>query len=51
MWQKDLILALEKWNSDLLIDNVRMNAFGEIVIEDTSHNFYIYRDDMWIKFK
>jgi hypothetical protein len=51
MWKSDLILALEKWDSDLLIDSIRINSFGEMVIEATNHHFYIYRDEKWTKFK
>ena len=32
---------------NLLIDNIRLNAYGEIVIETTTHEFYIYRDEQY----
>lgn len=51
MWKCDLLKMLEKWPSNILIDNIRLNAYGEIVVEATTHEFYIYRDNEIIKFK
>lgn len=42
---------LKQWPDNLLIDNIRLNAYGEIVIETTTHEFYIYRDNKIVKFK
>lgn len=50
MWKCDLMELLKQW-SDILIDNIRLNAYGEIVIETTTHEFYIYRDNKIVKFK
>ena len=51
MWKDDLKRMLEQWPDNLLIDNIRLNAYGEIVVETTTHEFYIYRDDTIVKFK
>lgn len=51
MLKDDLIELLKQWTPIVLIDNIRLNAYGEIVIETTTHEFYIYRDNKIVKFK
>lgn len=51
MWKCDLMELLKQWSDNLLIDNIRLNVYGEIVIETTTHEFYIYRDNKIVKFK
>ena len=56
MCKCDLIELLKQWPDNLLIDSIRFNTYGEIVIEATTHEFYIYRkgnikedEDIYIK--
>ena len=51
MWKCDLMELLKQWPDNLLIDSIRLNAYGEIVIETTTQKFYIYRDNKIVKFK
>ena len=51
MWKCDLMELLKQWSDNLLIDNIRLNVYGEIVLETTTHEFYIYRDNKIVKFK
>lgn len=49
MWKQDLLKLLALWPDTRLIDNIRLNIFGEIVVETTSHEFYIFRDEELVK--
>ena len=51
MQKNDLKRMLEQWPEDILIDSIRLNVYGEIVVETTTQEFYIYRDDTIVKFK
>lgn len=54
MWPVDILEMITKWNNEkpnTLIDNIRLNVYGEIVIQTTSNDFYIYRNHEIIKFK
>ena len=54
MWPIDILEMITKWNNEkpnTLIDNIRYNVYGEIVIQTTSNEFYIYRDHEIVKFK
>lgn len=49
MWKQDLVELLELWPDTRLIDSIRLNVFGEIVVETTSNEFYIFRDHTIVK--
>lgn len=54
MWPVDILEMIIKWNNEkpnTLIDNIRLNVYGEIVIQTTSNDFYIYRNHEIVKFK
>lgn len=49
---KDKVLnALEHWPDDVKINSIRFNVWGEVVIEDENHKFYIFSNGELKKFK
>lgn len=51
MNKNDVLKMLEQWPEDLPIIGIRLNVWGEIVIEAPDSKFYLYSNDELKKFK
>ena len=51
MFKSEVLKMLEQWPDNVKINSVRLNTWGEIVIEDENGKFYLFSNGELRKFR